>query len=168
MMEGDVASLTVTEAAHRLGIKPAKVRRYVSAHKLSARTVPTLSGAPGRAQIMLDADDVDALALTRTAKSRARKTAPIASPAALQTDADSARSFAAIAARYGEMAGARDAADVGGAKNAGEFAETPTGRAGSMDEPAVALSGQVEQQDARLIDPTGKHTVVLVLSMLAP
>ena len=65
-----MATLTVRDAARRLGVKPGKVRLLISERKLTARTESPVAGR--RARVLLDADEVETLAQMRTRKRRAR------------------------------------------------------------------------------------------------
>lgn len=65
-----MATLTVRDAARRLGVKPRKVRLYISERKLSARTAPHASARRPSDRILLDADEVETLAQIRAQKRR--------------------------------------------------------------------------------------------------
>lgn len=67
-----MATLTVRDAARKLGIKPRKVRLYISQHKLSARAAPRAPDRPRGDRVLLDADEVDTLAQIRARKRRER------------------------------------------------------------------------------------------------
>jgi excisionase family DNA binding protein len=71
-----MATLTVREAARRLGVKPDKVRLYISQRKLSARPAPHAPDLRPGDRILLDADEVDTLAEMRAQKRRRRAGEP--------------------------------------------------------------------------------------------
>jgi hypothetical protein len=68
-----MTTLTVSDAASRLGVKPAKVREFISDRKLSARPSPPTAVGRDRDRLLLDADEVDALASVRAHKRRQRE-----------------------------------------------------------------------------------------------
>src|SRR5579872_4486702 len=67
-----MATLTVRDAARRLGVKPSKVRLYISQRKLSARAAPHAPDQRPGDRVLLDADEVDTLAEMRAQKRRQR------------------------------------------------------------------------------------------------
>lgn len=73
-----MAMLTLREAARVLGVKPSKVRLYVSQRKLAAHAAPPSAGRHGPAQVLLDADEVETLARVRAHKRRVDEAEPVA------------------------------------------------------------------------------------------
>jgi hypothetical protein len=72
-----MATLTVQDAARLLGIKPAKVRTLISARKLSAYPAPPGPGQRGDNNMLLDADEVEALARMRAHRRHLRSGMPV-------------------------------------------------------------------------------------------
>lgn len=72
-----MATLTVQDAARRLGIKPAKVRALINARKLSAYPAPPGPGQRGDNNMLLDADEVEALARMRAHRRHLRTGLPL-------------------------------------------------------------------------------------------
>lgn len=68
-----MTTLTVNDAASRLGVKPAKVREFINDRKLSARPSPPTAIGRTRDRLLLDAAEVDALASVRAHKRRQRE-----------------------------------------------------------------------------------------------
>lgn len=69
-------TMTVREAARRLGVKPSKVQLLIGQRKLSARSAPPEPGQRGANHIVLDADEVEMLARVRAHKHRAKASTP--------------------------------------------------------------------------------------------
>lgn len=84
-----MATVTVSDAARRLGVKPGKVRLLIREHKLSARAAPT-ADRRGRDRVLLDADEVDLLAQVRAHKRRTRGTARAEAPNTVAEDVPAA------------------------------------------------------------------------------
>jgi hypothetical protein len=72
-----MTTLTVQDAARRLGIKPAKVRTLIGARKLSAYPAPPGPGQRGDNHMLLDADEVEALARMRAHRRHLRTGTPV-------------------------------------------------------------------------------------------
>ena len=98
-----MATLTVREAARRLGVKPSKVRLYISQRKLSARAAPHAPERRPSDRILLDADEVDTLAQLRAEKRRRRAGTPSTNGAGDSHPKATADAPVAVAAR-GEKA----------------------------------------------------------------
>lgn len=76
-----MATLTVEDAARRLGVKPSKVRLLIKERRLSTYPAPG-ADQRGRDSLLLDADDVETLAQVRAHKRRPRETEADEEPAA--------------------------------------------------------------------------------------